>query len=117
MHKLPVVVIAALCVIGTSSLALADESLKSDMSQMNDDKKAVKSAEKAKSDAMKAEEDAMESGMGRKGGKKGPIMQHREKMKAKRHEMMEKMKAHREAAKTNPTAPAPVPAPAITPAP
>lgn len=110
MHKLSVVVIAALCVIGTSSLALADESLKSDMSQMNDDKKAVKAVQKAKSDGM-------ESDMGRKGGKKDPIMQNREKMKAKRHEMMEKMKAHREAAQTNSTAPVPVPAPAITPAP
>ena len=110
MHKLSVVVIAALCVIGTSSLALADESLKSDMSQMNDDKKAVKAVQKAKSVAM-------ESDMGRKGGKKDPIMQNREKMKAKRHEMMEKMKAHREAAQTNSTAPVPVPAPAIKPAP
>ena len=110
MHKLSVVVIGALCLIGTSSLALADESLKSDISQMNDDKKAVKGVQKAKSDAM-------ESDMGRKEGKKGPIMQNREKMKAKRHEMMEKMKAHREAAQINSTAPVPVPAPAITPAP
>jgi len=106
LHKLSVVLIGALCVIGTSSLALADESLKSDMSQTDDDKKAVKGVQKAKSDAME-----------RDMGRQGPVVQNREKMKAKRHEMMERMKAYREAAKTNSTAPAPVPAPAITPAP
>ncbi|HKP00224.1 MAG TPA: hypothetical protein VJU02_01200, partial [Nitrospiraceae bacterium] len=63
LHKLSVGIIATLCMIGTSSLALADESLKSDMSQMNDDKKAVKGGQKAKSDAMKVEEEAMESDM------------------------------------------------------
>jgi len=52
----------------------------------------------------------------KKGGAKGPIMQYREKMKARRHEMMDKMKAHKDAAMADPPAPAAAPAPATTPA-
>lgn len=61
---------------------------------------------------MKAQDNAIENEMrAKKGGKKGP-MQYREKMKAKRHEMMDKMKSHQDAAMANPTAPVTTPAPA-----
>ena len=106
VHPVTVVAIAALCLIGTSSLVLADDALKSEMGHMKDEMKAGK-------DAMKAQDNAMENEMrAKKGGKKGPIMQYREKMKAKRHEMMNKMKAHKDAPMADPTAPVTTPAPA-----
>ncbi len=75
MQKLIVVAVAALCLIGTSSLALADDAMKAEMGNMKDE--------------MKAEKDAM----------KGEMKAHKGEMKAKRHEMKNKMKAHKGAAK------------------
>jgi len=104
VHTLTVVAFAALCLLGASSLALADDTLKSETGHMKDEMKAGKNA-------MKAQDNAKESQMrAKKGGAKGPIMQYREKMKAKRHEMMDKMKAHKDAAMANPPAPATTPA-------
>jgi len=111
VHTVTVVAFAALCLLGTSSPVLADDTLKSALAP-------IKSEMKTEKDAMKAQDNAMNSEMkSKKGGGKGPITQYREKMKAKRHEMMEEMKAHREAAMTNPPAPATVPGPVATPAP
>jgi hypothetical protein len=110
VRRLIVVAFAALCLLGTSSLALADDAVKSEGAPTKDETKAGK-------DAMKAQGNAIESEMrSKKGGGKGPIMQYREKMKAKRHEMIERMKAHKEAAMANPPAVAPAPAPATPPA-
>ncbi|THJ25309.1 MAG: hypothetical protein CAF45_001150 [Nitrospira sp. CG24E] len=109
MHRLIIVMFVALCLMGTSSLALAGDVVKIKRGHTKDETKAGK-------DAVEAEENAMESDMGAKrGGKKGPIMQYREKMKAKRHEMMDKMKAHKDDAMANPPASAPVPVPASPP--
>ncbi|NWF74704.1 MAG: hypothetical protein HXY51_16935 [Nitrospirae bacterium] len=106
MHTLTIVAFAALSWLGTGSLVLADDALKSEMGPMNDEIKAGK-------DAMKPQDSAMESEIRTKrGGKKGPIMQYREKMKAQRHEMMDKMKAHKDATMADPPAPATTPAPA-----
>jgi hypothetical protein len=110
VHTVTVVVFAALCLLGTSSLALADDALKSEIAPIKDEIKAGK-------DAMKDQDNAMESEMkSKKGGGKGPITQYRERMKAKRHEMMEKMKVNKDAAMANPPAPATAPGPATTPA-
>jgi len=110
VHTLTVVAFAALCLLGASSLALADDTLKSETGHMKDEMKTGK-------DAMKAQDNAEESQMRvKKGGAKGPIMQYREKMKARRHEMMDKIKAHKDAAMADPPAPAAAPAPATTPA-
>jgi hypothetical protein len=109
MHAVTVVAFALLCLLGASSLALADDVLKSEAAPTKDEMKAGK-------DAMKAQDDAIENDMkAKKGGGKGPIMQYREKMKARRHDMMERMKAHKEAAMANPPAVAPAPAPATPP--
>ena len=86
MQKLIVIGFAALCLIGTSSLALADEAIKSEMSGMKDEMKTEKNA--MKSD-MKAKKEEMK---GKMKARKGTI-------KAKRHEMWEKMKAHKVAGK------------------
>ncbi|NOT24021.1 MAG: hypothetical protein HOP22_15045 [Nitrospiraceae bacterium] len=110
MHRLIVVMFIALCLMGTSSLALAGDVVKIKRGHTKDETKAGK-------DATEAEGSAMESDMGAKrGGKKGPIMQYREKMKAKRHEMMDRMKAHKDAAMDNPPASTPAPAPPTAPA-
>jgi hypothetical protein len=107
MHAVTVVAFALLCLLGTSSPVLADDALKSAVTPTTDEVKAGK-------DAMKAQDDAIENDMkAKKGGGKGPIMQYREKMKAKRHDMMEKMKAYKEAAMANPPA---APGPATPPA-
>ena len=100
MHRLIVVAFAALCLSGTSSLALADDAMKGEMGNMKDEIKAEKEA--MKSD-MKANKKEM----------KGKMKAHKDAMKAKRYEMKGKMKAHKDAAKV-PAAPAPmsVPAPA-----
>ena len=82
MQKLIVIGFVVLCLIGTSSLALADEAMKSVMGGMKDEMKAEKNA--MKSD-MKAKKKEMK---GKKKAHKGAI-------KAKRHEMREKMKAHK----------------------
>jgi Sec-independent protein translocase protein TatA len=86
MQKLIVIGFAALCLIGTSSLALADEAMNSEMGGMKDEMKAEKNA--MKSD-MKAKKEEMK---GKMKARKGTI-------KAKRHEMREKMKAHKVAGK------------------
>ena len=109
MHRSIVVAVAAVCFLGTSSLALAGDAVKSEAAPRIDEMKAGK-------DMKKAQDDATESEMrSKKGGAHGPIMQYREKMKAKRHEMMERMKANKEAAMANPPAPAIAPGPATTP--
>lgn len=111
MHTVTVVVFATLCLLGTSSPVLADDTLKGELAP-------IKSEMKTEKDAMKAQDIAMNSEMkSKKGGGKGPITQYGEKMKAKRHEMMKEMKAHREAAMAKPSAPATVPGPVATPAP
>jgi Sec-independent protein translocase protein TatA len=78
MQKLVVIGFVALCLIGTSSLALADEAMKSEMGGMKDEMKAEKNAMKSDMKEMK----------GKKKAQKGAI-------KAKHHEMREKMKAHK----------------------
>ncbi|MCI0426967.1 MAG: hypothetical protein L0Z46_02995 [Nitrospiraceae bacterium] len=98
MQKLIVVAFAALCLIGTSSLALADEAMKGEMGNMKDEMKAEKSAMKGD---MKAKKEEM----------KGKMKAHKDAMKAKRHEMKGKMKAHKDVANANPAAPAPMSAP------
>lgn len=104
-----VVAVAALCILGTSSLALADNAVKSELAPIRDQMKAGK-------DMMKAQDNAMESETrSKKRGQHGPIMQYREKMKAQRQEMMERMKENKEAAMVNPPAPATTPGPATTP--
>ena len=78
MQKLIGVAFAALCLIGTSSLALADDAMKSEMGTMKGE--------------MKAEKGAM----------KGKMKAHKDAMKAKHHEMKSKMKTHKDAAKSKP---------------
>jgi carbon monoxide dehydrogenase subunit G len=90
MQKLIVIAVAALCLIGTSSLALADDAMKAEM---------------------KAEKSAM------KGEMKGKMKAHKGEMKVKRHEMKGKMKTHKGAAKPNPAVAAPMSAPAPVAAP
>lgn len=82
MQKLIVIGFAALCLIGTSSLGLADEAMKSEIGGMKDEMKSERNA--MKSD-MKAKKEEMK---GKMKARKGAI-------KAKRHEMREKMKAHK----------------------
>ncbi len=60
MRKLIVVAVAALCLIGTSSLALADDAMKAEMGNMKDEMKAEKSAMK---DEMKAKKEEMKDKM------------------------------------------------------
>jgi Sec-independent protein translocase protein TatA len=97
MQKLIVVAVAALCLIGTSSLALADDAMKAEMGNMKGE--------------MKAEKSAM------KGEMKGKMKAHKGEMKVKRHEMKGKMKTHKGAAKTNSAVAAPMSAPAPVAAP
>ena len=97
MQKLIVVAFAALCLIGTSSLALAEDAMKGEMGTMKDEMKAEKDTMKGD---MKAKKEEM----------KGKMKARKDAMKAKRHEMKEKMKAHKDAAKA-PAAPAPMSAP------
>ena len=80
MQKLIVIGFAAICLIGTSSLALADEAMKSEIGGMKDE--------------MKAEKNEMKSDM------KGKMKARKGAIKAKRHEMREKMKAHKVAGKS-----------------
>lgn len=82
MQKLIVIGFAALCLIGTSSLALADEAMMGEMGNMKAEKDAMKSDGKAKKEAMK-----------------GQTKVHKEKMKAKSHETKGKMKAQKHKAK------------------
>ena len=53
MKKLIVVALAALCLLGTSSLLLADGAMKGEMGNMKDEMKAEKDAMKAKRHEMK----------------------------------------------------------------
>jgi Sec-independent protein translocase protein TatA len=87
MQKLIGVAFAALCLIGTSSLALADDAMKSEMGTMKGE--------------MKAEKGAM----------KGKMKAHKDAMKAKHHAMKGKMKTHKDAAKSSPAVAAPMSAP------
>ena len=104
MQKLIVVAFAALCLLGTSSLLLADDAMKGEMGNMKDEMKAEK-------DTMKGEMKAMKEEM------KGKMKARKDAMKAKRYEMEGKMKAHKDAAKAHPAATAPMSAPAPTAAP
>ena len=97
VHRLIVVAFAALCLIGTSSLALADDAMKGEMGKMKDEMKAEK-------DAMKGDMKANKKEM------KAKMKAHKDSMKVKRHEMKDKMKAHKDAAKV-PAAPASTVAP------
>jgi Sec-independent protein translocase protein TatA len=101
MQKLIVVAFAALCLIGTSSLALADDAMKGEMGNMNDE--------------MKAEKDAMKGDM--KDKSKGHKEKTKGKAKGKSKGHMEKTKAHKDTAKAIPAAPAPMSAPAPAAAP
>ena len=79
MQKLIVIGFAALCLIGSSSLALAEEGMMGEM---------------------KAEKDAMKSdGKAKKAEMKGQTKVHKEKMKAKSHETKGKMKTHKQTVK------------------
>lgn len=53
MQKLIVVAFAALCLLGTSSLVLADDAMEGEMGNMKDEMKAEKDARKAKRHEMK----------------------------------------------------------------
>ena len=53
MQKLIVVGFAALCLLGTSSVLLADDAMKGEMGNMKDEMKAEKEAMKAKRHEMK----------------------------------------------------------------
>jgi Sec-independent protein translocase protein TatA len=101
MQKLIVVAFAALCLIGTSSLALADDAMKGEIGNMKDE--------------MKAEKDAMKGDM--KDKSKGHKEKTKGKSKGKSKGHMEKTKAHKDTAKANPAAPAPMSAPAPAAAP
>lgn len=81
MQKSIVVAFAVLCLIGTSSLALADDAMKGEMGNMKDEMKAEKNAMKGEKKAKKEE---MKSNMKAR----------EDAMKGKRHEM-KKVKAHK----------------------
>ncbi len=87
MQKSIVVAFAALCLMGTSSLALADDAMKGEMGKMKDEMKAEKNAMKSDMTAKKEE-------------MKGKMKARKDAMKAKRHEMKEKVKAHKHMTKT-----------------
>ena len=101
MLRLIVVAFAALCLMGTSSLALADDAMKGEMGNMKEE--------------MKTEKDAMKSDVkAKKEETKGKTKARKDVVKAKRHEVKGKMKAHKGSAKANPAAAAPMSAPAPT---
>jgi Sec-independent protein translocase protein TatA len=79
MQKLIVIGFAALCLIGTSSLALADETMKDGMGNMKDGMKSDLKAQKKDI--------------------KGQTKAHKEKVKATGSEPKGKMKAHKHATK------------------
>jgi hypothetical protein len=87
MQKLIGVAFAALCLMGISSLALADDAMKGETGNMKGEMKAEKSAMKGEMKAKKEE-------------RKGKMKAHKDGMKAKRHETKEKMKAHKVVGKT-----------------
>jgi Sec-independent protein translocase protein TatA len=87
MQKLIVIGFVALCLIGTSSLALADEVMKDEMGGVKDEMKAEKNAIKGD---MKTKKEEL----------KGKMKARKDAIKAKRHEMKEKMKAHKVAGKS-----------------
>jgi Sec-independent protein translocase protein TatA len=103
MHKLIVFGFAALCLIGTGSLAIADEAMMGEMGNMKNEMKTEK-------DAMKGEMKAKKAAM------KGKTKVHKEAVKAKRHESKSKMKTNKGAAKGKPAAAAPMSSPAPAPA-
>lgn len=85
VHRLMVVAFAALCLIGTSSFALADDAMKSEMGQMKEQMKADKDSMKAdikgKNVEMKAKTKAPKEA--KKEDMKGKAKAHKAKMKAK----------------------------------
>jgi hypothetical protein len=98
------VALAALCLLRTNSLHLADDAMKGEMGNMKDEMKAEK-------DTMKGEMKAKKEEM------KGKMKARKDAMKAKRNEIEGKMKAHKDAAKGHPAATAPMSATAPTAAP
>ena len=86
MQKLIGVAFVALCFMGTSSLAFADDAMKSEVGNMKAEMKAEKNAMKGE---MKAKKEEM----------KGKMKARKDAIKAKRHEMKEKMNAHKVAGK------------------
>ena len=90
MQKLITVAFAALCLVGTSSLTLADDAMKSEKGNMKGEMKAEKEAAKGE---MK----------GKKSEMKGKTKTHKDTIKAKRHQTKEKTKAHKDGAKVRET--------------
>ena len=86
MLRLIGVAFAALCLIGTGSLTMADYATKGEIGNMKDGMKAEKGAMQGD---MKAKKEEM----------KGKMKVRKDAMKVKHHEMKEKMKAHKDAAK------------------
>jgi hypothetical protein len=87
MRRLIVVAVAALCVTGTSSLALADE--------------GARYGDQIETGKLSQEPSVL-------GNKREPVRAD-DAMKGKKKEHKEKTKAHKDAAKTAPAAPAPAP--------
>ena len=88
MRRLTVAVAAALCLLGTSSLALAEE--------------GTKYGDQMEPTGKLSQEPSV------LGNKREPVRPN-EAMKGKKTEQKEKTKAHKDAAKTAPAAPAPAP--------
>jgi len=88
MRRLTVAVSAALCLMGTSSLALADE--------------GARYGDQMEPTGMLSQEPSVF------GSKRKPVRPN-EPIKGKKTEHKEKMKTHKDAAKTAPAAPAPAP--------
>jgi hypothetical protein len=87
MCRLTVAAFAALCLMGVSSLALADE--------------GARYGDQMETGKLSQEPSVL-------GNKREPVRPN-EPMKAKKTEQKEKTKAHKDAAKTAPAAPAPAP--------
>jgi hypothetical protein len=133
MRRLIVVAVAALCVMGTSSLALAEEGArygdqmetgklseepsvlgnKREPVRADDALKGEKGAERTYSGEGARYGDQMETGKLSQepsvlGNKREPVRPN-DAMKGEKKEHKEKTKAHKDAAKTAPAAPAPAP--------
>ena len=105
MLRLTVVAFAALCLFGTSSLALAGP-LSAQKADMKDAAKGEKGVSKS--------EGALSAQKAGPGGETG--YEERDRMKGAKKQHKEKTKKHKDAAK-EPAAPAPMSAPAPAPAP
>ncbi|MEO6111112.1 MAG: hypothetical protein ABIQ24_04675, partial [Nitrospiraceae bacterium] len=106
MKKLIVVAFAALCLIGASSLALAEEVMKGEMGNMKDEMKTENDAMK---DDMMVNKEEMKSKTKEQGKTKGKSKDQK-KTKGKSKEQKEKPKTktqtHKDSAKAAPAAPA-----------